>query len=56
MSTNLSIEVASHNFLNRGFIEKIETWVSSSPQRKHKLKHEGKTFKINVGDIVMIKG
>ena len=37
-------------------MEKMETCVSGSPQRKTQPEKKDKTFKINVGDVVLIKG
>ena len=37
-------------------MEKIETWVSSSPQRKTQPEIQRENFPINVGDDVLIKG
>ena len=37
-------------------MEKMETRVSGSPQKKTQPEKKDKTFKINVGDVVLIKG
>ena len=38
-------------------MEKMETWVTIVALReKHNLKNRNKTLKINIGDVVMIKG
>ena len=37
-------------------MEKMETWVSSSPPRKTQPEKQRQKFQNNVGDVVMIKG